>query len=75
LLPKAPTTLPVVVLISAISFTAVPLTEVNWPPIYASAQLPPLKAIVLTKAPATSGAHEVTVCGVVALKLKMFSRV
>jgi len=61
--------LPVAVSISAMFFTAVPLTVVNLPPIYASAQLPFANAIVFTTSlpfsvvpyvPTTLGAQLVT---------------
>src|ERR1039457_5830349 len=60
LCPNVLTTLPVVVLISAMFWTLVPLTELKLPPVEGSDQRPPLQVLALTT-PLTLGAHEVTV--------------
>src|SRR6516165_3086200 len=69
LLAKAGTTAPVDVLTSAMSFTAVPSTEVKLPPMYASEQLPFAKAMVFTS-PLAFGFQPVILYGAAALKLK-----
>src|ERR1700753_2582732 len=71
---NAGSTAPVLVLILARVVTAVPLTEVNFPPMYAEEQSLPLNAIEFT-VPLTAGAQLVRVNGAVALKLKMLLRV
>ena len=60
-------TAPVEVETAAMFFTAVPFTELNWPPRYATVQ-PELNAIELTM-PFTFGFHDVTWNGEVAAKL------